>query len=293
ASRSWTAMATWSISVSMPVTLRVPAEDVDPVLPDLRPELRIGDAQALLRRQAQDADLPLVQILVDLQRRLAGLLQRVDGGEDGLDLALADEAVGLPGLPVVGEVAALDGLEAHPQVPVVVLDHVARRGGAGDDRAAPAGHEDRGAHGVAAGVLEDDVGVAAGQLPDAAAEAAPLGRVLGALVLPETVALGLAVDDVLDAELVHELDLLRGGDHGHRGAAPVEDVLAGVAAEAAAGPPDEHDVTLGDRGAVGADQHAVAGRVGQGVAGRLLPRQVGGLGHQLVGLDHGEVGQAA
>src|SRR5581483_914212 len=95
ASRSWTAMATWSISVSMPVTLRVPAEDVDPVLPDLRPELRIGDAQAL------------VQIVVDLQRRLARLLQRVDGREDGLDLAVADQPVGLPGLPVVGEVAAL------------------------------------------------------------------------------------------------------------------------------------------------------------------------------------------
>src|SRR5581483_9756565 len=250
ASRSWTAMATWSISVSMPVTLRVPAEDVDPVLPDLRPELRIGDAQALLRRQAQDADLPLVQIVVDLQRRLARLLQRVDGREDGLDLAVADQPVGLPGLPVVGEVAALDGLQAHPQVPVVVLDHVARRGGAGDDRAAPPGHEHRGAHRVAAGVLEDDVGVAAGQLPEALSEPAPLCRVLGALVLPEAVALGLAVDNVLDAELVHELDLLRRGDDRHRRAAAVQHVLAGVAAEPAARPPDQHDLPLLDGGTV-------------------------------------------
>src|SRR4051812_38173006 len=215
ASRSWTAMATWSISVSMTGTLGVPAEDVDPVLTDPGPELGVGDPEALAGGQAEDADLALVQVLVDLQRRLAGLLERVDGGEDRLHLALADEPVGLPGLPVVGEVAALDGLQAHPQVAVVVLDHVARGGGAGDDRAAPAGDEDRGAHGVAAGVLEDDVGVAAGQLPDALAEAAPLGRVLGALVLPEAVALGLAVDDVLHAELVHQGDLLRRGHHGH------------------------------------------------------------------------------
>src|SRR5581483_11846416 len=197
ASRSWTAMATWSISVSIQALqertagcgaeaphaggawgwgpgrgggaarknavagvspLGVAAEDVDPVLADLGPELRVADPEALLGRQAQDADLALVQVLVDLQRRLARLLEGVDGRQDGLDLALADQPVRLPGLPVVGEVAALDGLEAHPQVPVVVLDHVARGGGAGDDRAAPAGHEDRGPHGVAAGVLEDDVG---------------------------------------------------------------------------------------------------------------------------------------
>ena len=42
-----------------------------------------------------------------------------------------------------------------------------------------------------------------------------------------------------------------------------------------------------------ADEHAVAGRVAQRVDRRLLPREVGRLGHQLVGLDDGEVGEAA
>jgi hypothetical protein len=64
--------------------------------------------------------------------------------------------------------------------------------------------EHRRAHRRPPRVLEDDVGVGAGELPDPLAEAAPLRRVLGVLVAPEPEALGLAVDHVLDAHLVQE-----------------------------------------------------------------------------------------
>ena len=204
-----------------------------------------------------------------------------------------DQLVGVPGLAVVGEVGALDGLELHPQVAVVVLDHVARGGRTGDDDAAPLGGEDRGPHGLAARVLEDDVGVVAHQGPDVLAQPAPLRLVLGVLVLPEPVAGRLAVDDRLDPEVVEELHLLRRGDHPDGDAAAVQDVLDGVGAEAARGAPDEHPVALFHRGAVARHEHPVGGRVAQGVDGRLLPGQVGRLGHELVGLDHGQVGQAA
>ena len=205
--------------------------------PTCGPELGVVDAETLLGGQAEDADLALVEVAVDLVGGLAHLGQGVDGREGGQDLALADQLVGVPGLAVVGEVGALDGLELHPEVAVVVLDHVARGGRAGDDGAGPLAGEDRGAHGLAAGVLEDDVGVVADQGADVLAQAAPLGLVLGVLVLPEPVAGRLAVDDGLDAEVVEEGHLLGRGDHPDRGAAAVQDVLDGVAAEAAARPP--------------------------------------------------------
>ena len=46
--------------------LGVAPEDVDPVLADLRPQLGIGDAEALLGGQAEDADLALVEVVMDL-----------------------------------------------------------------------------------------------------------------------------------------------------------------------------------------------------------------------------------
>src|SRR4051794_37310379 len=79
------------------------------------------DAQALLRCETQHADLALVQVLVDVVRRLPGLLERVRLGQRRVDLALGDEAVGLPRLLVVGEVGRDDPLEVHPEVAVVVL----------------------------------------------------------------------------------------------------------------------------------------------------------------------------
>ena len=119
--------------------------------------------------------LPWWALLVDVERGLADVVEAVGPRQGGVDHALGDEAVGLPGLAVVGEVGGDDPLEVHPQVAVVVLVHVAAGGRAGGDGAALAGHEHRGAERLAAGVLEDDVDVlAAGELTDLGAEALPL-----------------------------------------------------------------------------------------------------------------------
>ena len=71
--------------------------------------------------------------------------------------------------------------------------------------------EDRRPHGLAPGVLEDDVDVLTDQAPDVLAQTPPLGLVLGVLVLPEPVVGRLAVDHRLDPEVVEELHL-RGGE---------------------------------------------------------------------------------
>src|ERR1700730_18507933 len=76
---------------------------------------RVGDTQALFGREAQDAELAFVAVVVHLVRRGAGLLEREHLRERGLDLAVADQLVGGPRLAVVGEVAALQRLEVHPQ----------------------------------------------------------------------------------------------------------------------------------------------------------------------------------
>src|SRR5579864_6278829 len=148
ASRSRTATATWSISVSWGAVMfsTVAPEQRDPVLAHSVTQLGVLDAQALTVGEAQDADLPLVEVVVDL---VGGLADRVEGEhrrQDRLDAPLADQAVGVPGLAVVREVRALDRLELHPEVPVVVLEQVAGRGRAGDDGAAAGAHEHRRAH---------------------------------------------------------------------------------------------------------------------------------------------------
>ena len=144
-------------------------------------------------------------------------------------------------------------------------------------------------------MLEDDVDVlAAGQLADALAEALPLPRVLGVLVLPEPVALGVAVDDRLGAHRAGrcppsaslETTQIGVGAAGQR-------ELGGVRAESAARAPDQHVVALLHAGAVAGDELAVGGGVDQARGGGLLPAQVVGLGHQLVGLDQRDLGQAA
>src|SRR5690349_10670052 len=165
--------------------------------------LRVGDAQAPMRRQGEYADLALVQVLVDVVGRLPHVLHRVRLGQGGVDKPTVDEVVRLPGLAVVREVRADDALEVHPQVPVVVLVQVPGRRGAGDDGAALAGDVGAGAEGLASRVLEHDVDVLAPrELADAAPETLPLPLVLGGLVLPEPVALSGAlgaVDDQLGA----------------------------------------------------------------------------------------------
>src|SRR5204863_5520748 len=112
ASRSLTAMATWSISVSTSRT--VATEQGDLVLADRFPPLGVVDAEPFLGRQAEDADLAFVLVAVDLAGRLAGVLERVHRRQEGLDAALADELVGRPRLVVVGEVGGDEALELQP-----------------------------------------------------------------------------------------------------------------------------------------------------------------------------------
>ena len=111
--------------------------------------------------------------------------------------------------------------------------------------------------------------------------------------LPELVALGGAVDDVLAAHRLEQLHPLGARHHADGGAAAVEHELDAVGADAAGGAPHEHAVALLHLGGVAADEHAVAGRGAQPVDRRLLPGEVLGLGHELVGLHDGQVGEAA
>src|ERR1700722_14973970 len=179
ASRSLTAMATWSISVSSGAVMGAPSssfvspEQGDPVLPHLGAEFGVVYAETGLRRQAQHADLALVEVPVHLGCGVTDVLQRVDGGEGREDLPLADQLVGVPRLPVVGEMGSLEGLELHPQVPVVVLDHVPGGGRAGHDGAPPLGREHRRPHGLASRMFEYDVDVLSDQTPDVLAQPAP------------------------------------------------------------------------------------------------------------------------
>src|SRR3546814_8663743 len=75
--------------------------------------------------------------------------------------------------------------------------------------------------------------------------------------------------------------------------AAVEGVLRREAAQAARRAPDQHVVALLHVAAVLGDQLAVRRAVDQAGGGGLLPGQVGGLGHQLVGLDQRDLGQPA
>ena len=227
------------------------------------------------RRDAQDADLALVTVVVDLVGGLADLLEREDRRQRRHDLAVDDRLVGRPRLAVVREVRALDGLELHPQVPVVVLDHVAARRRAGDDRAAALGHEDARAHRGAARVLEDDVGVVADQGADVLAEPAPLATRPGCARPSRTGSPSpRGRSRARSPARAGCRPCLRSRHDADRRAARVEHVLDGEGADAARRAPDQDLVALGDRRAVARDQHAVRGRVAQRVDRRLLPRQV-------------------
>ncbi len=157
--------------------------------------------------------------------------------------------------------------------------------------------EDARPEGLAARVLEDDVRVpAAGQLADPCAEALPLGGVLDALVRPEPVSLSGAdgtVDDELRPHPSAEVGLVRRRDDTDRSRAAGEGQLGRVGAEPAARPQDEDDVAELHRGTVARDELPVCRAVDQPGAGGLLPRQVPGLGHELVGLDDGQLRQTA
>src|SRR5436189_130114 len=110
ASRSRTAMPTWSMSVSLPEwappTLGpVTPEQGDAVLADLGPELWVVDTEPLLGGETEHPDLPLVQVVVDLIGGLAHLRERMDSRQNRLNHPLGDQAIGLPRLLVIGEMA--------------------------------------------------------------------------------------------------------------------------------------------------------------------------------------------
>src|SRR5665647_1480937 len=87
------------------------------------PLLRVSDAKTGPRGEREDADLALVQVAVDVVRRLPDVDQGIRLAQRGVDEPTVHQVVGLPRLAVVGEVRAEDPLEAHPQVTVVVLVH--------------------------------------------------------------------------------------------------------------------------------------------------------------------------
>ena len=90
-----------------------------------------------------------------------------------------------------------------------------------------------------------------------------------------------------------DLRLLGAGDHADRVGPAGQRELRRVTAQAAAGAPDQHVVALLHAGAVTGDQLPVGGGVDQAGGRRLLPAEVARLGHQLVGLDQGDLGEAA
>ena len=101
----------------------------------------------------------------------------------------------------------------------------------------------------------------------------------------------VAVDEALGAELLDERALLRRGDDADAVGAGGAAQLRGEDAQAAGGAPDEHALAGLQLRAV--HEHAVGGEVRQPVGGGLLPREVRGLGQQLLGLDLGELRERA
>ena len=101
----------------------------------------------------------------------------------------------------------------------------------------------------------------------------------------------VAVDEAAGAELAAELALLARGDDADRLGAGELGELEREHAEAAGRAPHEHAVAGLQLGLV--HQHAVGGEVREAVGGGLLPREVRGLGQQLLGLDLAELGERA
>src|SRR6266511_4863446 len=136
ASRSRTAMAMWSISVSNILVVKqiarpsggspgrrhvrsgahssrqtgkmrartggaaLPAEAME-LVPELRAQLRVGDAVVFARRQGEHGDLALVHVVVHLVDGLAGLREGEHLRHHRMDQSPSDQPVGLERLLVV------------------------------------------------------------------------------------------------------------------------------------------------------------------------------------------------
>jgi hypothetical protein len=117
--------------------------------------------------------------------------------------------------------------------------------------------------------------------------------VVGVVIVPELVARRTAIDDGLTTHLVEDLRLVRRTDDADWDATTIQDVLRGVCANAACCSPDQNHISLLHVCAIRRHEHSIAGGVTQRIHCSLLPRQVLGLRHQLVGLDDREVGEPA
>jgi len=70
-------------------------------------QLLVADAETLLGRQAEDADLALVGVVVDVEGRLADVVDASTCAKGSVGLALRDQPIGLPRLAVVSEVRGM------------------------------------------------------------------------------------------------------------------------------------------------------------------------------------------
>ena len=227
-----------------------------------------------------------------LIRGFTRLFERIHLRQRRMDLRFAHEPVRFPGLSIVGEVTALQRLQVHPEVPVVVLDLESGSRRARDDHAAALGNEHRRTHRLPARMLEDDVDVPADEAADLLAQSQPLARILLGLRRPELVVLSTPIDRVLASHLVEQFGPLLRRHDSDRCAAAIQHILHRVGADASGGTPHQHRLALCHLGAVRADDHAIAGAVAQRVARGLFPREVRGLRHQLIRLDDRDLGQA-
>ena len=230
-----------------------------------------------------------------LVRGLAGLVERVHLRQRRVDPRLAHEPVRFPRLAVVREVAALQRLEVHPEVAVVVLDLEARRRRARDDHAAALGDEHRRAHRRAARVFEHDVDVAADRARGSSCRTAatrpgparcrrrsrtcsprPAGR--SPLRSPSSRSSSARFSDDTTPTGVPP---------------PFFTYCTAYAPMPPVAPHTSTDLALRHLRAVRAHDHAVARGVAQRVARRLFPREVRGLRHELVRLHDRDLGEAA
>ena len=227
-----------------------------------------------------------------LPRSLACLRQRERLGNHRINHSLGNQTIGFVCLSIVGEVRTHQSLETHPKETVVELQHESTRGSTRHHRATLFHHVHRRTKSAAPWMLEHDVGILADKRANVATKSTPLTFVMGVVVVPELVVGLRAINDRLTAHLAQNSLLVRRAHHANGDATAVQHVLHGVCADSAGCTPNEHHITLLHACTVLRHQHAITRAVAQCVHRGFFPRQVRWLGHQLIRLHHGEIGQA-
>src|SRR2546428_5562704 len=239
-----------------------------------------------------------------LEHELVALRNVVEGvgvAETRIHLAFADELRDVGGLRVVGEMAALEALLAHPVIAEVHRRSVAGGAGADDDHAAGRADENRRRQRRFTWMLEDD------PRADSLAEAVPGGLAecprafrpfavgLRALGAGHHAPVGdrAAVDAGPRAVLLAEFAFRIVGDARHRAPADRARDLERHAAETASGSPHEDDVAGLDHVWRPAHEHPVGRRGAEQKAARFLPGQALRLCNALMGLAAGELAEAS